>query len=163
MQIKTPDGNVNVASPGVANAGLTTGIIGTTLSVLNGGLSNILGGGCGCNQGNSISALQAELAQERAERYADMVGINTFKEAKAMSDKNDDKIQANYIELAKAVALLDKTSAIAEAVNAERLNCMAQRVASLEGLTKLVVPNSSVCPGWGNVTITPSTTTTTAG
>jgi hypothetical protein len=27
MQIKTPDGMVNVASPGVANAGLTTGII----------------------------------------------------------------------------------------------------------------------------------------
>ena len=31
----------------------------------------------------------------------------------------------------------------------------------LMGLTKLVVPNTSVCPGWGNVTITPATTTTT--
>lgn len=35
------------ASKGVATAGLTTGIIGTTLAVLNGGLGNLLGGGCG--------------------------------------------------------------------------------------------------------------------
>jgi hypothetical protein len=26
----------------------------------------------------------------------------------------------------------------------------------LMGLTKLVVPNGSICPGWGNVTITPA-------
>lgn len=41
------------ASRGVANAGLTTGIIGTALGVLNGGLPNILGnmtGNCGCNR-----------------------------------------------------------------------------------------------------------------
>lgn len=25
---------------------------------------------------------------------------------------------------------------------------------------KVVIPNTSVCPGWGNVTITPATTTT---
>lgn len=44
------------ASRGVANAGLTTGIIGTALGVLNGGLPNILGNvtgnmnGCGCGR-----------------------------------------------------------------------------------------------------------------
>ena len=40
------------------------------------------------------------------------------------------------------------------------INCMQGQIAQLFGLTKLVVPNTSVCPGWGNVTITPSTTTT---
>ena len=31
------------------------------------------------------------------------------------------------------------------------------QVAQLFALTKLVVPNPSVCPGWGEVTITPTT------
>ena len=40
------------------------------------------------------------------------------------------------------------------------INCMQGQIAQLQGLTKLVVPNTSVCPGWGNVTITPAATTT---
>lgn len=42
------------------------------------------------------------------------------------------------------------------------LTCMQQQIAQLQSLTKLVVPNGSVCPGWGNVTVTPATTTTPA-
>lgn len=30
---------------------------------------------------------------------------------------------------------------------------------TLANITKVVVPNSAVCPGWGNVTVTPATTT----
>jgi hypothetical protein len=41
--------------------------------------------------------------------------------------------------------------------------CIQGQIAQLQGLTKLVVPNTSVCPGWGGITITPSTTPTTAG
>jgi hypothetical protein len=33
---------------------------------------------------------------------------------------------------------------------------MQSQIAQLMGLTKLAVPNTSVCPGWGNVTITPA-------
>ena len=38
------------------------------------------------------------------------------------------------------------------------LNCLQNTVS---GITKVVVPNTSVCPGWGNVTITPTPATTT--
>ena len=48
--------------------------------------------------------------------------------------------------------------AVMNATITANLGCMAQQIAQLQGLTKLVVPNTSVCPGWGNVTITPSTT-----
>lgn len=41
-----------------------------------------------------------------------------------------------------------------------QINCINNTLASI---TKTVVPNSSVCPGWGNVTVTPATTTTTSG
>jgi hypothetical protein len=38
---------------------------------------------------------------------------------------------------------------------------MTAQIAQLYGLTKLVIPNGSVCPGWGNVTVTPAAATTT--
>lgn len=49
------------------------------------------------------------------------------------------------------------------ATNTAALTCMQGQIAQLMGLTKLVVPNGSICPGWGDVTvsITPATTTTT--
>jgi hypothetical protein len=43
------------------------------------------------------------------------------------------------------------------------LNCMQGQIAQLYSLTKLIVPNGSICPGCGNVTVTPATTPTTAG
>jgi hypothetical protein len=46
------------------------------------------------------------------------------------------------------------------ATNTATLNCVSAQIAQLMSLTKLVVPNSSVCPGWGNVTVSPATTTT---
>jgi hypothetical protein len=170
MMIKTADGERSVGSAGVAGAGLGLGIAGTALALLNnngngGILGNLFGNGCGCgnNQVNQdsriISSLEMQLAQEKAERYADMTGINTFKEAKAMVEKQGEVVAA----LASAFAEADKRNAVAEAVNAEKLKCLNERVTVLEGITKVVVPNSSICPGWGTVTITPSTTPTTAG
>ena len=50
--------------------------------------------------------------------------------------------------------------AVWNATQTANIGCMQNQIAQLFGLTKLVVPNASVCPGWGNVTVTPSTTTT---
>lgn len=49
--------------------------------------------------------------------------------------------------------------AVYNATNTAALTCLQGQVAQLQGLTKLIVPNSSVCPGWGNVTVSPETTT----
>ena len=49
--------------------------------------------------------------------------------------------------------------AVYNATNTAAINCMNGQIAQLMSLTKLVVPNGSVCPGWGNVTVTPATTT----
>ena len=50
--------------------------------------------------------------------------------------------------------------AVWNAPQTANIGCMQNQIAQLFGLTKLVVPNTSVCPGWGNVTVTPSATTT---
>lgn len=47
------------------------------------------------------------------------------------------------------------------ATNTAALNCMGGQIAQLMALTRLTIPNSSICPGWGNVNVTPATTTTT--
>jgi hypothetical protein len=36
-----------------------------------------------------------------------------------------------------------------------------RQVAQLAGLTKVVIPNTSICPGWGNVTVAPTAPATT--
>lgn len=100
MQIKTSEGTYNVGSQGVAGAGLGLGIAGTAISLLNGGLIGLLNGGNGrngngtteCNDTRTIGALEAELAREKAERYADNVSINTFKEAQNADEKLSDRI-----------------------------------------------------------------------
>lgn len=151
MQIKTADGIENVGSAGVAGAGLGLGIAGTALGLLSGnGLNGILGGGNQCNDTRTISALESEIAKLKSERYTDKVGTEVYAE-----------LNKKFNEIGQFVAGMDKNSAVAEAINAERISCLTNRVAALEALTKVVVPNSSVCPGWGNVTITPAAATTT--
>lgn len=41
------------------------------------------------------------------------------------------------------------------------VSCIQGQIAQLMGLVKVVIPNSSICPGYGNVTVTPTTPTTT--
>lgn len=42
------------------------------------------------------------------------------------------------------------------AVNTATISCIQGQIATLLGLTKTVIPNASICPGWGNVTVTPA-------
>lgn len=150
MQIKTTEGTYNVGSQGVAGAGLGLGIAGTALGLLSGNGLNLFGNNNNmqCHDTRTISALESKIAKLESEKYTDQVGTGVYAE-----------INKKYIELAQFIAEMDKKNAVAEAINAERLTCLSNRVFALEGLTKLVVPNGSVCPGWGNVTVAPATTT----
>lgn len=156
MEIKTQDGTQHVASAGVGGAGLGLGIAGTALGLLNGNGGNILGGlfGCGCN--NQTNALMAELAKEKSERYTDQVGTEVYKQFAKEREQTQTQINALFA----AIAQMDKTVSVNEAKNSERICCLSKKVNDIYDVFKLVVPNSSVCPGWGNVTITPATTTT---
>ena len=160
MMIKTPEGEKSVASAGLGGAALGLAIPGTVALVnqltngggLFGGLFN--GGSCN-NTHNVVSALESALAQEKAERYTDQTGTEVYKQF--AKERND--IQAQISAIFAAIAQMDKHNSVAEAVNAERLSCLKGRVDNIYDVFKLVVPNSSVCPGWGNITITPETTT----
>jgi hypothetical protein len=148
------------ASKGVAGSGLGLGIAGTALGVLNGGLGNLLNGMgsnvCGDNayinryeleMENKIIAKDGEIALLKSNIYTDQKIADVY-----------EKLNAKI----GGVEAVVNTQAVYNATMNGTINCMQGQIAQLYGLTKLVVPNTSVCPGWGNVTITPATTTTTA-
>lgn len=165
MQIKTADGTVNVASPGVATGGLVTGIIGTTLSVLNnGGLGNLLGGG-----GNTQYATKSDIAysQELAKKDSEIALLkseqNTEIKIADVYDRLITKINANQ----QAQAEWNATQSVNNCKMSNAIAVNSNSISALENccnsITKLVVPNNVICPGWGNVdvTIKPTTTPTT--
>lgn len=160
---------MNYASNAKANAGLATGIIGTTLGVLNGagGLLGMMGAntGCGCGGGcaenqyvnryemtmaQELAAKDGEIALLKADKYTDQKIVEAYKDLQGQI--NAVKEEQNAINMNQAVY---------NGTNTATISCLQQQVAALQGLTKMVVPNDSVCPGWGSVTITPTPTGTT--
>lgn len=150
------------ATRGVGAAGLTTGVIGTALGVLNGGgLGNILGGtmnnNCGCSEDRWVNRYEATQSARIAELETEVKlrDANTFTmgEMGKLRDYVDGKFSRIEHELC------DQRVFNTTAIN--NISCVQGQVAQLMALTKLVVPNTSVCPGWGDVTvsITPATTT----
>lgn len=147
------------ASKGVAGSGLGLGIAGTALGLLNGGLNGLVGGNCnmGCSENHPVN--RYELNQES--RIAKLESDIALRDANIY---NDQKMLELYKYFDGEVKRIDKTLCEQSVYNATQtgaIGCIQGQIAQLYSLTKLIVPNTSVCPGWGNVTITPSTTTTT--
>lgn len=105
----------------------------------------------------TIAAKDSEIADLKSSQYTDQKLVEVYTaldrrdiELRNMIQKNKDEQSA--VNLNQAVYNGTNTAAVA---------CLQGQVAQLQGLTKLVVPNSSCCPGWGEVKVTPVTTTTT--
>lgn len=150
------------ASKGVAGAGLGTGIAGLSLGVLNamggcGLLSGLFNGGNCCSENTAVNRYELNLTQEIASKDA-RIGLlesQVYVDQKLTEVYKDLNAQINAIQ-----AQLAQQAVFNATINGT-VSCMQGQIAQLQSLTKLVVPNTSVCPGWGNVTITPATTTTT--
>ena len=168
MQIKTADGcTSNVASQGLGVWGAVGGGLGTlALLTQNGGFGNIFGGGN--NDTRTISALESKIAKLESERYTDGIGIELYKEIIKESNANDNKIQANFIELSKAVADLDKRAAVERQQTVDNFaflnnkidNCKQEVLCYVNATFvpgKLVMPLDSICPPAQPATTTPTT------
>ena len=148
------------ASKGVAGAGLGLGIAGTALGLLSGnGLSGILGGGCGCSENHGVNRYELSQSARIAELETEVKlrDANTYTDSKILDlyryvDGRFNGIEAQICQ-----------QNVYNATNTATINCISGQVAQLMSLTKLVVPNGSICPGWGDVTVsvTPTPTTTT--
>lgn len=150
------------ASKGVAGAGLGLGIAGTALGVMNGGLGNLFNN-WGCNAACSENVMVNRYELDQQSKIAKLETDIALRDANIY---NDQKSLELYKYFDGEIKRIDRTlcdQAVYNATQTGAISCIQGQIAQLQSLTKLVVPNTSVCPGWGNVTITPSTTTTTTG
>ena len=153
------------ASKGVAGSGLGLGIAGTALGLLNGGLGGLLGG-----LGGGNAAMLAG-----AEKYSDQsiatVYAATREENKALREEMfafikplSDEAAANQVNIARIeeqIKCMGKTSELREQIVLGKVNEVAMSANSgltalsgavaclqqtVSGLTKTIIPASSVCP-----------------
>lgn len=150
------------ASKGVAGAGLGLGIAGTALGVMNNGgglFGNLFGNGAYCH-GDSTPVSRYELGLEQ--KIAQLESGIALRDANIYNDTKtlelykyiDGKIEGINAKLCE--------QAVYNAAQTSAMNCMSAQIAQLFALTKLVIPNGSVCPGWGNVTVAPEAAPATA-
>lgn len=149
------------ASKGVAGTGLGLGIAGTALGLMAGGLNGsglFNGNNCGgCSEDHYVNRYELGLQQELAAKDS-KIGLlesNIY---------TDSKIADVYERLNTKIGVLEGQICqqnVYNATNTAALTCLQGQVAQLLSLTKIVVPNTSVCPGWGDVTVsvTPAPTT----
>lgn len=139
------------ASRGVGNAGLTTGIIGTALGALNsvGGIGNIFGPKSSEDQ--PVTRYEAHMMREIADRDQK---ISLLEASKYTDQKIADFAENVNLRFGVVEQQLGQ-QAVYNATNNGAIACLQNQVAQLQSMTKIVVPNSSVMPGWGNVTVTP--------
>lgn len=155
------------ASKGVAGAGLGTGIAGLSLGVLNamggcGALSNLFSGNRCCEGDVAVNRYELNLVQEIAAKDAriGLLEADKYTDQKIVEAYKD--LQSQITAIKDAQTAINTQQAVYNGTNTSTIACMQSQIAQLLSLTKLVVPNASVCPGWGNVTITPATSTTPA-
>jgi hypothetical protein len=164
------------ASNGKANAGLTTGIIGTSLAGLltlggMGGIGNIFGGrpaGYVQTPEGKIGQLESEIAFLRSENYADKVGNEVYKALDAKISANLEKLYGFVIDLDKRTALNAQSLAYENQITNNKIECCEDKVnvkffyenklrdlADANIITyvnanfvpgKLVMPITSICP-----------------
>lgn len=168
------------ASKGVAGTGLGLGIAGTALGLLNGGLGGLggLGGfgtnamaaaaipamagyaaaqnSCSCNEDHTVNRYEA--AQQA--RIAELETEVKLRDANTYTDNKMLEMYQYVDGRMRGVEGQISQQAVYNATNTAALNCMQNQINQLLGLTKVVVPNSSICPGWGNVNVTPVTPAT---
>lgn len=154
-------------SKGVGNAGLALGIIGTSLAsgLLNGtGIGGgILGNGNRAAEAANgavtlaIAQKDAEIAQLKADKATDAKLVEVYKDLRALDKAQDAAISG----LKDRVAAIETAAPLREQIVLGQVQGVAQSVATanaqvqaqiaciqstLSGITKTIVPASSVCP-----------------
>lgn len=156
------------------NLNTTLGVIGTVgaaANVLPGLLGGWMGGGrAACyNSGDmpvnryemdlalSNAAKDAKISQLEADKYTDEKITAVYANLEGQINNLAAEVRANK----DAQTAINTQQAVFNGTTTATLGCMQQQINQLLSLTKTVVPNSSVCPGWGDVTITHAAATTT--
>lgn len=158
---------MDYASKSAANVGIGTGIAGLSLGVLNSGLlGNVFGGGAAAQQNyvtKDMLALQMQLVDTQKELAIKSADLSSEQKMVQVFNASNDKINNVRDELNTRIreveAKVDANAAAQSVINCQansNLNLLNSQIGQLFSLTQLKIPNTSVCPGWGGVTVTPT-------
>lgn len=130
------------ASKGVAGTALGLGAGALGVQLLNGGLGGLFGGMQGCSEDHYINRYEAGQNAKIAalETEVKLRDANTFTmgEMGKLRDYVDGKFDAVNAQLCQQAVINSQTIS--------NLSCLTNQVAVLQGLTKTVIPITSVCP-----------------
>lgn len=150
---------VRYASQGQANLNTVLGSIGTAGATgILGNLGGIFGGGC--------NASGWQYSRYDAEKDARIASLEADKKHLESTIYTDSKIADVYERLNVKIGVLEAQMCDQKVYNATCnavTSCIQKQVDQMMGLFSLKIPNSSVCPGWGdvNVTVAPAAAATT--
>lgn len=130
------------ASKGVAGTALGLGAGALGVELLSGGLSGLFGGRNGCNEDHYVNRYEASQSAKIAEleTAVKLRDANTFTmgEMSKLRDYVDGKFDAVNAQLCQQAVINSQTIS--------NLSCLTNQVAVLQGLTKTVIPATSICP-----------------
>lgn len=135
---------MNFASNGKANAALTTGIIGTSLGAIASGLLGGVGGwNNGCSGDNApVNRYELGLQKEITNKDMEIAYLRGRDAA-----KSDNLALYQYVDgRLRSIESQICAQAVVNAQVTANISCMQNQIATLNGLTKTVIPISSVCP-----------------
>lgn len=151
------------ASNGKGNLGVTLGAIGTGLNLFNNGLS-VLGGMGGSNRnyegGRYITKDELDYVQTIAAKDSEIALLKSEQNTEIKIADVYERLITRINADQRAQSDVNAQQAVLNGVNTATMNCMQNNIAQLMSLTALRIPNTSVCPGWGEVTVTPGGGTT---
>lgn len=139
-------------------AGTALGVLGNGLLGGNGILGNLRGNtvytnACGTGSCDPmVNRYELGLEQKNAELMSQIA----LRDANIYGDQKLLEVYKYFDGELKSVREELCAQRVYNATNNSAISCMQGQIAQLYSLTKLVVPNGSVCPGWGDVTITPA-------
>lgn len=130
------------ASKGVAGTGLGLGAAALGVELLRGGLGGLFGGQPTCNENMPVNRYEAQQSARIAELETEVKlrDANTYTDQKLLEVYKhfDHKIEHINGKLCE--------QAVWNTAQTGTISCMAQQIAALNGLTKLVIPGTSICP-----------------
>lgn len=164
------------ASKGTAGAGLGLGIAGTALGLLNNGGMGLLGGryGNGCGNGCGYDGYGADRRTVSRETFdvnqqltqakmdnailaADLASekkmVEVFNAATRRTNEVRDELLGMVNGLERKVDAGFGAQSVINCQTGSAVNLLQNQVGQLYSLTKMVIPNSVVCPGWGTAEV----------
>lgn len=150
------------------------GIVGTVLGSI--GTAAALGGGVvpaatapgarTAANGDSGSQPVSRYEMEQSQRIAQLESSIALRDANTYSDQKLLEVYRYFDGKLDKVNEQLKDVEVYQATNTATLSCMGGQIANLQAvlgsITKIVVPNGAVCPGWGEVKVSPVTETAAA-